>query len=453
MSEVQITDVSGGSTVQVYYNSGTNRRGPFTLWTNTGGANSSISFINILQTIDGLDSGAFTYMGTSGALEFITQDGSHLIQAAVRTYSGNNSRTFPALADVETNTAATGRSLLVPNLSNDSDYRPSVVLFNPTANSVTVEVRIIGSKRQPDRLDLHADAGRLRDERGHDRGAGQHLQQRQHRDQGDLGERPGAGLGPDGQQRDQRPGGAPGGAAGSGLRQLAGQPADPDRGEPGSDGGWMSAVQITDMSGGSTVQVYYNSGTNRRGPFTLWTNAGGANSSISFINILQTIDGLDSGAFIYYGHERIAGVHHPGRQPSDPGGGAHLQRQLFADVPGLRRCCGQHGSVGAVHADPEHIATTAAYRPSVVLFNPTADSVTVEGRIIGSDGSQIGSTITRTLAGYEMNVVTTEVRANTYSNATIVIKVTSGTGTVLVSGQTANNISNDPAAHIAVQAQ
>ena len=79
--------------------------------------------------------------------------------------------------------------------------------------------------------------------------------------------------------------------------------------------------------------------------------------------------------------------------------------------------------------------------------------MTLEGRIIGANGSQIGTTFTRTLAGYEMNVVTTEVRANTYSNANVVITVTSGTGTVLVSGQTANNISNDPAAHIAVQAQ
>jgi predicted S18 family serine protease len=52
-----------------------------------------------------------------------------------------------------------------------------------------------------------------------------------------------------------------------------------------------------------------------------------------------------------------------------------------------------------------------------------------------------------------MSVVTTEVRANTYSNANIVITVTSGTGRVVVSGQTAHNVSNDPAAHIAVQAQ
>jgi hypothetical protein len=89
----------------------------------------------------------------------------------------------------------------------------------------------------------------------------------------------------------------------------------------------------------------------------------------------------------------------------------------------------------------------------VVLFNTTADSATVEGKIIGSNGSQIGSTFTRTLAGYEMSVVTAEVRSNTYSNANVVITVTAGTGKVLVTGQTAHNVSNDPAAHVAVQGQ
>ena len=75
-----------------------------------------------------------------------------------------------------------------------------------------------------------------------------------------------------------------------------------------------------------------------------------------------------------------------------------------------------------------NLSNDSDYRPSVVLFNPTGDSVTLEGRIIGGDGSQIGSTFTRMLAGYEMNVVTTEVRSNTYSNANVVIEVTSGAG-------------------------
>src|SRR5204862_132810 len=91
-----------------------------------------------------LDTGTFTYYGTGGALELVTQDGSHLIQAALKGYNGNVTRTFPAFQDVEANTAALGRELLIPNISMNTAYRPSVALFNTTSSSATVEVRIIG---------------------------------------------------------------------------------------------------------------------------------------------------------------------------------------------------------------------------------------------------------------------------------------------------------------------
>ncbi|MBU4267918.1 MAG: hypothetical protein KJ808_03615 [Acidobacteria bacterium] len=59
--------------------------------------------------------------------------------------------------------------------------------------------------------------------------------------------------------------------------------------------------------------------------------------------------------------------------------------------------------------------------------------------------------LNRTLAAHQMSVVTTEVRANTYSNANIMITMTAGSAWVLTSGQTANNATNDPAAHLAMQ--
>jgi hypothetical protein len=99
-----------------------------------------------------------------------------------------------------------------------------------------------------------------------------------------------------------------------------------------------------------------------------------------------------------------------------------------------------------------NISMDATYRPSVALFNTTADSVNVEVRIIGSDGAQIGSTIAKAIAGYEMSGVA-GLRNYTYSNAFIRITVTGGSGRVIASGQSANNTSNDPAAHIAVQGQ
>jgi hypothetical protein len=45
------------------------------------------------------------------------------------------------------------------------------------------------------------------------------------------------------------------------------------------------------------------------------------------------------------------------------------------------------------------------------------------------------------------------LRALIYDNAKVQIQVTGGAGRVIASGQSANNASNDPAAHIAVQAR
>ena len=52
-----------------------------------------------------------------------------------------------------------------------------------------------------------------------------------------------------------------------------------------------------------------------------------------------------------------------------------------------------------------------------------------------------------------MSVVTSGVRANSYSNATILLTMTSGSAWIVAWCQTANNASNDPASHLVVQAQ
>ncbi|MBU4405698.1 MAG: hypothetical protein L6428_06960 [Candidatus Aminicenantes bacterium] len=45
------------------------------------------------------------------------------------------------------------------------------------------------------------------------------------------------------------------------------------------------------------------------------------------------------------------------------------------------------------------------------------------------------------------------MRANTYRNANIMVTVTYGSGQVVCFGAAANNASNDPAFHLAVQGQ
>ncbi len=455
ISDVQITDVSGGSTVQVYYNCTGNRRGPFTLWTNSGGANRSVSFGNILQTIDGLDAGAFTYFGTSGVLEFITQDAGHLIQAAARTFNGDYSRTFPALADVATNTAALGRSLLIPNISNDTFYRSSMLLFNPGVESVTVDVKIIGNNGAqigstiPRTLAGYEMIGIATELRTNTYNSATIM----------ITVTSGSGrvmvAGYTANNVSNDPASHIAVQAGSGY---ANSPAsrlvltDAFWAPAQGSGTWISEVQITDVSGSSTVQVYYNCTGNRRGPFTLWTNSGGANSSISFSNILQTIDGLDSGAFTYFG---TSGVLEFVTQ-----NGSHLiqaaARTFNGDYsrtfPALADIETNTAALGRSLLIP-NISNDTFYRSSMLLFNPGVDSVTVDVKIIGNNGVQIGSTIPRTLAGYEMLGIATELRTNTYSGATIMITATAGSGRVMVAGYTANNVSNDPATHIAVQAQ
>ena len=100
---------------------------------------------NLLETIDGLDAGVFTYYGTVGSVEFVTQDNSHLLQAAVRELNGNYAKTFSGLNLVDAETADTTRAMLVQNLTNNASYRSTVGFFNPTADSLTVELTLLNN--------------------------------------------------------------------------------------------------------------------------------------------------------------------------------------------------------------------------------------------------------------------------------------------------------------------
>jgi C1A family cysteine protease len=142
VSEVQITDLAGGSAVSAYFSYGGGlRRGPIAVWANSGGAGRSMKFSNFLSTLAGIDAG-FSYYGKVGAVEFSTQDAAHKIQVAARTLNGNCSKTFPGLRLVDSNTADTAREMIIQNYTNNNLYRSTCGFFNPTANSLTVEFRL-----------------------------------------------------------------------------------------------------------------------------------------------------------------------------------------------------------------------------------------------------------------------------------------------------------------------
>jgi hypothetical protein len=90
-------------------------------------------------------------------------------------------------------------------------------------------------------------------------------------------------------------------------------------------------------------------------------------------------------------------------------------------------------------------------------MNVTGDSLTVDFSLIDGDGNVIGSTFTRTLAANEFQSFNPFAQAGvpypaySYDNVWIYINPTSGMGEIMCFGATSNNVSNDPAAHSAVQ--
>jgi hypothetical protein len=142
ITEVQITDRTGGSIVSIYFNSSQgDRRGPFVLWT-SGGINKSIKLENLLETINELDPIHDDYFGKVGSMEFFTQDDSHKVHVSSRTFNGNYSKTSQGLNKKQINLADTTQDMMIQNLTSDAIFRSGIGCFNITGDTVTVEFRL-----------------------------------------------------------------------------------------------------------------------------------------------------------------------------------------------------------------------------------------------------------------------------------------------------------------------
>jgi hypothetical protein len=467
VSEIQVTDITGGSVVSVSFDyGGGNRRGPFTLWASPGG-NRNVKYANILASIDALDSEAFTYYGRVGAVEFATQDTSHKVQVVARTLNGDYSKTFPGLNLTDANTACTTRRMVLQNFVNNATYRSSCGVFNPTDEPVTMEFRLLDStgatigsafSRTLVGWDFQSfspfnQAGVSYPTFSYDNVV--------------LWMTPTAGLGKvmvygaTANNTSNDP------AAHIGVQYQGAYYNSPGGFQvipeciwaPATGGGtWLSEVQITDVTGGSVVSVSFDFGGGfRRGPFTLWTSPG-ADRNAKFPNILSAIDDLDSEAFTYYG---LVGAVEFSTQDA-----AHkihvtartLNGNYSKTFPGLNLTDANTANT-ARRMILQNFVNNATYRSSCGFFNPTADSVTLELKLIDANGSQIGSTVTRTLVGYDFQSFSPFNQAGvpyptySYDNVVLWVTPTSGSGKVMIYGATANNTSNDPAAHIGVQYQ
>jgi hypothetical protein len=145
VTDIQITDVHGGSAVNATFFSGTDSpRGPFALWTG-GSPHSSVRFNNILQTLQALDP-SYTYYGKVGAICFESTQGSgYNFLVTAMTKNGNYSKTYPATRPSTDTSAAPHYIPMVMNLTSNATYRSSVIFANssgPTDTPMTIECRL-----------------------------------------------------------------------------------------------------------------------------------------------------------------------------------------------------------------------------------------------------------------------------------------------------------------------
>jgi hypothetical protein len=449
--------------VYISYGSGS-RRGPVTIWNNSGGQRRSVKFANFLSYMASIDAG-FSYYGRVGTVEFFTQDANHRIQVMARTLNGSYSKTFPGLIPADDNTAIVSRPMMIQDLTSNATYRSACGFFNPTGNTETVEFRLydgnaatIGSAFTKSfvgfdfrSFDPFAEAGVPYPTFSYDNAY--------------LVVNPTSGTG-----GLICFGASANNSSNDPAAHIATQYQGAYNNSPAEDiilpeciwalasggGTWSSDVQITDLTGGSTVSAYFSYGGGaRRGPVSVWTNSGGAGRSVKFSNFLSTLGSIDTG-FTYYG--KVGAVEFVTQDSAHKiQVAARTKNGNFSKTfPGLR-------PVDANTADTtreiiiQNYTNNSGYRSTCGFFNPTANSVTVEFRLYNSSGATIGSAFTKTFVGYDFKAFSPFAEAGipypgaSYDNVILGVKPTSGSGKVICFGASANNSSNDPAAHIALQ--
>ena len=463
-TEVQVTDVSGSSLVAACFNYGGGLyRGPFALWTGPG-VDQSVKYANILSTLQALDPG-FVYEGRVGALEFVTQDAAHKIRVAARTFNGNYSKTFPGLEDVAATTADTTRGMVVPNLTSNASYRSSLGLFNPAASSLDIQVTLVDENGATIGSPFTKNLAAYDFQSFNPFVAAGHAYPAYVHDNVCAYVVPTSGTG-----RAMMYGGSANNTTNDPAAHIAAQAAAGYDNSPSSlqvvpeviwavatgGGTWLTEAQVVDLTGGSQVSVYFDyGGGNRTGPFALWTG-GAARSSVKLANLLATVDGLDTGPLVYYG--RVGTVEFATQDVSHT---IHiavrtLNGNYSKTFPGLNIVDGTTAAVGRDML-VQNLTSNAVYRSSIGFFNPTADSLTVEFRLIKDDGTLIGSAFSRTLVGRDFQSVNPFNAAGvpyptfTNDNVWLLVHPTGGTGKALGFGATANNVTNDPASHIVVR--
>ena len=146
VTECQITAIgSGTTTVNVYFYYGDGLyRGPFQLTTLS--QYNTYRTTNLLNSIDAVDTGVFTYYGRVGAVWFWTSNTAQKIHVTAKELNGNYGKSIPALYPGVGTTAAVGRPMMIPLLYNGTVNRTTCGFYNTSSSdSITATFYVIGS--------------------------------------------------------------------------------------------------------------------------------------------------------------------------------------------------------------------------------------------------------------------------------------------------------------------
>lgn len=228
-------------------------------------------------------------------------------------------------------------------------------------------------------------------------------------------------------------------------------------------GNWASEIQITCRTGGTTaIQVwFFYGGGNFRGPITIWTNPSNWDG-IKYNNILQYLGGIDT-SFNYYNRVGALEVYSSNSDVKFTCEARTYNGNLSKSFPGLNfdndSTRVRYNAGGNVTMCISNLENNSTYRSAIGFFNPTATSIDILIYLMNaSAGGYSGTLIYRTIASFEFLALDPFSAAGvgypTYSYDNMYVYITpqsgeTGIGYVMPFGATSNNISNDPASHLA----
>ena len=226
---------------------------------------------------------------------------------------------------------------------------------------------------------------------------------------------------------------------------------------PATGGGtWVTEIQITNFGPNpATVALIFNTAAGYAhqgydvGPIPV-------NNSVKYSNILQTLDGLDPTATVYYGKVGAMSFY------EDSGNLIQVQAQTVngnygKTFPGLNVVLGNTLGLGRPMMI-QGLVRNATYRTSIGITNAGEDSYTVRFTIYNATYSVVGAYFEKTIGQYGFlsfnPFVQAGVTTGDYDNCWLYVEVISGaTGAEapIAYGSIANNYTNDTYALLAKQ--